>query len=51
MLNSKIMVSIRLEEACVILSMGVNRIQFLRNGCEVLERKNNQILKRVMSYK
>ena len=23
----------------------------LRNGCEVLEKKNNQILKRVRSYK
>ena len=23
----------------------------LRNGCEVLENKNNQILKRIISYK
>ena len=43
------MVLIRLEEACVILSMGACRLQFLRNGCEVLEKKNNKILKRVMS--
>ena len=40
------MVSIRLEEAYVIQSMGASILQFLRNGCEVLEKKNNQILKR-----
>ena len=51
MLNLQIMVLIRSEEACVILSMGASRLLFLRNGCEVLERKNNQMLKRVIFYK
>ena len=33
------MVSIRLDEACVILSMGASKLQFLRNGWEVLKKK------------
>ena len=45
------MVSIRLKEAYVIMSMGASRLQFLRNGCELLEKKNNHILKRVRFYK
>ena len=39
------MVSITLEEACVILSMGASRLQFIRNGCEVLEKKKQPNLK------
>ena len=30
---------------------GVKNSSDLRNGCEVLRKKNNQILKRVMFYK
>ena len=30
---------------------GGKQTSVLRNGCEVLEKKNNQILKRVRSYK
>ena len=46
MLNLKIMVSITLKEACVVLSMGGKQTLVLRNGCELLEKKNNEILKR-----
>ena len=38
-------VPIILEKACVILSMGVRKFPVQRDGCEVVRRKNSQILR------